>query len=283
MTVNKQVSLHGKRAFITKDDQVAARNGFVAGGDDKPSIVFPSPDTVAQFDDFLGDVVADQWNVVEGDTGAGSASAIQAGTNGIFRLYSTAGVATPASGEGQAINSGALNWKANQGPGSASGRLRFAARLKLESVNRSSKRIHVFAGFTDNTSYEFPAYDTGAGVISAAADYCGFLFSPGGDTGWSGVAGKSTAGDSGDQVDHLTNSITANKYDTLEVELARGTSDTGGSATFFVNGVPKGRINSPVASNVALTPVIAAFQQDTGGEYVDIDWMNVSAPRDTGI
>jgi len=51
MTVTKQVSLHGKRAFLTKEDILVARNAVAAGGDDKPTIVLPgSPDTVAVFD-----------------------------------------------------------------------------------------------------------------------------------------------------------------------------------------------------------------------------------------
>ena len=38
MTVTKQVSLHGKRAFLTKEDILVGRGGIAAGGDDKPTI-----------------------------------------------------------------------------------------------------------------------------------------------------------------------------------------------------------------------------------------------------
>lgn len=291
MSVTKQVSLHGKRAFITPDDQLAAKNGFVAGGDGKPAIVLPgSPDTTAIFEDYQrNDTGPHLISVLTTDTG--NANSLQAGTNGVFRLFSTMHPGTPnaptSTGKLSGLVGPSLNWKANQGPGAQSGRLRFGTRLKINTVARAealgTNRIHVFAGFTDLTTIEMPAYDTGAGVISAASDLVGFLFSPGGDTGWSAVAAKSTAGDSGDLIDHLSAAVTGNTYQTLEVEVHRGASDTGSTATFYIDGKAVGSISSPVASAVALTPAIYAFGQDTGTNFVDVDWVNVSAPRDTGL
>ena len=282
MTVTKQVSLHGKRAFVSKDDQLVGRNGFVAGGDDKPSIVFPSPDTVALFDDFLGDLVADEWAFVKGDTGTVTTGAIQAGTGGVFRLTNES---TPLNspGENLALTQGLVkNWKPDQG-GPKNGRLRFSARIKFPSVSRTAKRQHVFVGLGDSGGAEMPAYDTGVGIISNAADLVGFLFAPGGDTGWSLIAAKSTAGDSGDQLVVSGVSPSANTYSTLEMELRSGLNDTGITAHFWVDGVKRGSIASPVNSATALTPWIGFFDQDTGGEYLDIDYVAISAPRDTGL
>jgi hypothetical protein len=285
MTGTKQVSLHGVRAFLTPEDYLVGRGAIAAGGSDKPMIVLPgSPDMVAVFDDFLGDLVGDEWNYVEGDTG--SSGAIQAGTNGVFRLLGSVSDAAAPSAVRQ-INSGALNWKANQGSGNVPTRLRMGARLKIESTSRSAQRQSVFIGFTDVTTAEMPIYDTGgaAGPISAAADAVGFMFGARADTGWSAVSAKSTAGDSGDQLVVLGASYgpSSNVYSVVEVELTRGSSDTGGKATFFVNGIPRGTINSPVNSAVALTPTIACFDEDTGARFVDIDWINVAATRDTGM
>ena len=289
MSVKKQVSVHGRRAYVTPHNQLAAANGFVAGGIDKPAIVLPgAPDTVAMFQDFLS-VIDDTgapfpgggFRAVVGDTGHGFNT--PTGTNGILRLFHTVSTAAPkAPGAGLAVGHGRLAWAGDQGPGPESGRLRFGARLKTESVNRSSKRVHIFAGFTDNAVYEYPAYDTGAGVISNASDYMGFMLSPGGDTGWSAVAGKSTAGDSGDQLVHLSADVTANKYNVVELEYTRSAGDTGGRVTFFIDGDALGSFETPIASSTRLSPCIYAFQQDTGGERVEIDWINVSAPRDTG-
>lgn len=276
--------LHRRVLGISKDDQVLGSNGFVAGGGRYGSVVMPgSPNTVAVFDDFLGDLVGDEWSYVEGDTGY--SGAIVAGTNGIFRITGseTQAVAPTAAA---ALTGGIIKqWKANQGRGQAAGRLRLSWRGKLEVVSRAAEagRTHAFIGFSDSGGAEMPAYDTGAGVISNAADLVGFLFSPGGDTGWSLVAAKSTAGDSGDQLVISGKSPSANTYTVLEVEISQGMSDTGSAAVFYVDGVPVGQIKSPVNSATALTPWVGGFIQDTGAAVsIDTDWVNVSAPRDTG-
>jgi hypothetical protein len=294
MSFRKQVSLHGLRAFLTKDDDLVARNAHATGGEGKPSIILPgSPDTVAIFDDFLGDLVGDEWAAVEGsDTGTNAG--IVTGTNGVYRITDSVTVA----GTGPDVRVGALTqglmkqWKADMGKGSMKSdrRLRLTARVKLESVTRTvdGGRTHAFIGFSDSGGGEFPVFDTGAGMISQAADAVGFVFSPGGDTGWSCVAAKSVAGDSGDQLVVAGSSYgpSANTYTTLEVEIRSGLSDSGSSAFFFVDGKPVGRIASPVASNVALTPWIGAAGQDTGdaaGKFFDIDYINVAGSRDTGL
>lgn len=294
MSTTKQVSLHGKRAFISKDDQIVARNGFVAGGDDKPSITFPSPDTVASFEDFITTtydtgppIGGGLFKQVTGDTGNGSAT--RAATGGVFRLFNTPSVTAavaPAAGKGI---SGILAWKGNMGPGSTSGRLKMAARVRIVAddnntvLGRTTNRLHAYVGFTDIATYEYPVWDTGAGVISNPSDYMGFMLSPGGDTGWSGVAAASAANDSGDSVVSVYTGVTSGTYNVLEIDYNRGAGDTGGTVVFSVNGRPLATIDSPVVPTTALAPCIYAFQQDTGSQALDVDWVNVSGPRDTGL
>ena len=289
MTLRKQVSLHGLRAFLTKDNDLVARNALATGGEDKSTIVLPgSHSVVALFDDFLGDLIGDEWAYVEGDTGY--SNAIQTGTGGVTRITGseTNGV-SPA--ECAAITQGLMKqWKADMGVGSmkTDRRLRMSARVKFDSVSRTAEggRTHVFVGLADTGGAEFPAYDTGAGVISAAADLVGFMFSPGGDTGWSLVSVKSVAGDSGDQlvVAGSTNGPSANTYANLELEVNSGISDSGGTAHFWVNGVKVGRISSPVGSTVALTPWVGTWCQDTGyAQTLDVDYLALSGNRDTGL
>lgn len=281
MSISFLKGIHRRMLGITRDDQVIARDGFVAGGDDRPAIVLPGcPTHVALFDDFLGDLVADEWAFVEGDTGF--TGAVETGTGGIFRILSsnTGGVAPTANG---ALTQGLFkNWKANMG-GPKAGRLRLTARVKLENITRTADRIHAFIGFSDSGGAEMPAYDTGAGIISNAADLVGFLFAPGGDTGWSLISVKSTAGDSGDQLVVAGVGPTANTYTTLEVEVRSGLSDTGGRAHFWIDGVKRGTIDSPVGSAIALTPWLGFWCQDTGDQFFDIDYVAISAPRDTGL
>lgn len=287
MSINMLKGLHRRVLGITPRDKVVAPYGLVSGGDGKPAIVHPNFDTVSVFEDFVGSgnqaadtgvpIYGNHFRRLAGDTG--HHAAFVAGTNGVFRLFSTPSVgAAKTAAAGQAIG-GALQWKGNAGPDNRNGTLRFAARLKAETINRSIKRLHIFAGFTDIATFEYPCFDTGAGVQTAADDFVGFMFSPGGDTGWSAVSGRATS----DQVLALGVAPVTNTYDIIEVEVSRGTSDTGGSATFYVNGRAVGRIDSPVSSSVALNPVIYAFQQDTGMEYLDIDYVHVSSTRDTGL
>lgn len=290
MSMSFLKSLHRRAIGIGRDDKIIARAGFVAGGEDKPAIVLPgNPDTVALFDDFLGDLVADEWAYVEADTGY--AGAIQTGTSGVFRITGSETQAVTGDSAAAALTGGLVkNWKANQGVGSmkTDRALRLSARVKLETVTRTAEggRTHAFIGFSDSGGAEAPAYDTGAGVISTAADMVGFLFSPGGDTGWSLVSAKSVAGDSGDQlvVAGASYGPSDNTYATLEVEVRSGLSDTGGTAHFYINGIKRGTISSPVASTVALTPWVGMWVQDTGAaQFMDIDYIAVSAPRDTGL
>lgn len=287
MTIRKQVSIHGRRAYVSPDDDVVSRGAHATGGEDKASIHIPgSSSTVALFDDFLGDLIPDEWAHVLGDTGY-PAAAITTGTNGVLRMSGseTQAVAPTAA---QALTQGLMKqWKVDSG-GPKNGRLRMTARLKVDTVTRTAEagRAHVFVGFSDSGGAEMPAYDTGAGIISNAADLCGFLLSPGGDTGWSLVSAKSTAGDSGDQlvVAGSTYAPTSNVYTELEMEIRSGSSDTGATAHFWIDGTPVGSISSPVGSAIAMTPWIGMFGQDTGwANNLDIDYVAISAPRDTGL
>ena len=264
---------------VAPDEKIVARKGIVSGGDGEPSMYHNSPTTVARVIDFISDT--GDITYLSGDTG--TASGLQAGTNGVWRLMQTpSATMAKTSAAAEEINSSSLQWKADQGPGK-DGELRFAARVKLGSVSRTTNRLHVFAGFKDVASIEHPAYDTGGGIISASSDYVGFMFSPGGDTGWSAVAAAGVAGDSGDTTVALDTGVAANVYDYLEVVVRHSHGDTGGRATFFINGQPKGSIDSPVGSTTALVPCVSAWQQDTGSQYADVDIFEVSGLRDTGL
>jgi hypothetical protein len=289
MSVTKQVSLHGKRAYLTKDDQVVARNGFVAGGDAKPAIVLPgSPDTVAIFDDFLGDTGRPlragtdfNWRVLDGDTGTdtGSNVVIAPGTSGILRIT---GGDTPVDQVKMGIT-GALQWKGNQGsiPTDTKNGLRFGCRLKLGEIkDTGNSRAAVWVGFTDTIAAEAPVIDTGGAIVSTASNAVGIGLGSGGDTGWVAYA---VNGDTEATPVVLDTGPTAGVYDTLEIEVHHGVSDTGGTATFYVNGQVAGSIAAPIAMNVALAPQVLLWSDTGGGQQLDVDWINVSAPRDTGL
>jgi hypothetical protein len=270
----KQVSKHGNRLYISPNDMTVSRNAFGAGGEGKPRIVLPgSPDTVAIFDDFLGDTGLMDWTSVTGDTGVAGAGSVAkvTGAGGVLRITTSAdAVLTPVAAIG--ITTGLQKqWKGNQG------NLRMSARVKIGTLAGSE----LFVGFSDSGGAEMPAYDTGGGIITNMANGVGFVY--GGNSGtttWRGIAARGVLTDSGDQSVTLTSSPTANVYDVIEVALA---SDSGEHAKFYVNGKLEGTISQPIDAAVALVPVIMAFASDAAALPFDIDYVNVSANRDTGL
>jgi hypothetical protein len=275
MSISVLKGIHRRALGLTTRDETISRTGFVSGGDDRPAIVLPgNPDTVALFDDFLGDTGEFDWTSVTGDTGAAGLGTVAkvTGTGGVARITtSDNAVLTPVSAIGfsQGLQK---QWKANQG------NLRLSARVKIGTLAGSE----FYVGFSDSGGAEMPAYDTGGGIITNMADGIGFVY--GGNSGtttWRGIAARSVAGDSGDQTSTLTSSPTANVYQTLEVALD---GDSGQLfADFYVNGVKEGRISQPVNATTALTPVVMAFASDAAALTFDVDYINVSANRDTGL
>lgn len=303
MTHKKLKSLHGQSAYLSAEDILVGNVAVGAGGQKgKASVILPgSPDYTAIWDDFHGSysgltavdtggkiTIQDTghaglyFNVVVADDG--SSSAIVAGTNGIYRFTGSATANGAPTDSERGMVGKTLNWKADQGPGQG-GHLRLAARIKRNkyAAHGGTSCGALFVGFTDVLTVEFPIWDTGAadtGGVTQASDAVGIIWTANGDTGFVGCA---IAGDVEKALVPLTNTApTANEWVTLEVEISSGTSDTGGLATFYVDGVAKGQIVGPVTSNVALAPCI--YHWDTGSsDVLDVDWINVSAPRDTGV
>jgi hypothetical protein len=280
----KQISLHGLRAYLSRLNALVARGPVASGGESSigrqgGTVVLPgSPGTVALFHDFLGHLADtggfDGWEFVNGDNDTGATGSIGyvSATNGVIRLNGVTSM-QPAPAHNLGLASNAMqNWKANQG------NLRFAARVKLPSLATAN----VYVGFSDSGGADMPAYDTGTnaaiGFLSNMTNGAGFMFGPGGSsTAWRPVA---TAGDS-DQVASggTSASPTANTYDVLEIEFS---PDSGQVVDFYVNGVNAGRISNPVNAAAGLVPGFWMFSNDTGTTQLDIDWVNVSANRDTG-
>jgi hypothetical protein len=263
--------VHRRHLGIGNDGQVIAPQGLETGGDGYPTIVYPAPNSVAMFDDFTGKTVTDTWTTVVVDTGqtiTPRATVNAAFTNGVLGLKSSATTTdqTPIGGA-QSVAS-VLNWKANQGG------LRFSTRLKIATLAGNT----VYAGFTDTGGNEMPAYDTGGGILTPASDYFGFICSgEGGATqqAWRAVAGKATVDQS------ATTGVTpvANTYTTLECEVTQD----GNTATFWIDGRPVASIPSAaVTPTVGLAAGIYRANTDAAENFVDVDWINISAHRDTG-
>jgi len=262
-------SIHGRKGGFDKDGDLISGRSFRAGYNGKQR-VFGSPAVVEFWDDFLGDVVADQWNALEGSDSATSDAAILAGgIGGVLRF--TTGDVTGVTAANVLANVEeyvqALQWQASNGG------LTFECRIALSSITTS----FCFVGFTDlAASAELPIEGSGTadGLTTNASDAVGFLFDVRMTTkDWwlTGVAANTdaTAVDSGV-------APVAAAYNTLRVEV-----DASGDASFFIDGVNVGYVASAVTAATDLTPVIAVSKAyaDTVSITADLDYVHVAMAR----
>lgn len=218
------------------------------------------------YDDFLGDVLTDQWGSAEGaDDSTSAVAAVVAGAaNGVCRITTGDGDTSTMAGSGVQVTS-FLNWKAN------SGNLIFEARVALSAITS----ISVFVGLTDQvSSLEMPINSAGSSdtITTTATDAVGFFFDTAQviDNWW--IAGVKNDTDA----THANTTIApvAATYQVLRIEL-----DASGNARFWIDGVFVGTVVSAVTATVALAPVIAAFNRTTSSRNVDIDYVLVQADR----
>ena len=265
--------LHGRSVGLAAEGTIGAAKGrralisgggFVAGHRGK-QIVFPSPDKVALFDDFLGDVLADEWNPVETDTD-GAQAVLAGGIGGTLRI-------TTGNDDGNVVVlpdlSGVtsyLNWQASNGG------LRMVARIKISRITLA----YIFVGFTDLITIEAPIYSAGSvdTITTDATDAVGFMFDTGMATDTFHLVGVATNVDATRQA--ITAAPVADDYMTLALEVSAA-----GVATFFVNGVQVGTpMTGAVTAAADLTPVIYASNTDgTSALTLDVDYINVSMNR----
>ena len=247
----------GKRALISG-------GGFVAGHRGR-QIVLPSPDKVALFDDFLGDVLADQWNAVETDTD-GAQAVLAGGIGGTLRITTGNDDANVVVLPDLSGVTSYLNWQA------VNGGLRMIARVKISRITLA----YMFVGFTDLVTIEAPIYSAGSvdTITTDATDAVGFMFDTGMATDTFHLVGVATDVDATRQA--ISTAPVADDYITLALEVSAT-----GVATFFVNGLQVGTPMSGAVTPAAdLTPAIYASNTDgTSALTLDVDWINVSMNR----
>lgn len=231
-------------------------------------IVYPDALTVALFDDFEGDVVADQWNFTEGTDNTTSDGAINAALNGEFLLTAGDSAGTVAADYSQLNRE--LNWQGQQD-------LWFAARIKLASI----ASVSAFIGFSDTKALEGPIYSAASAntLTSDATDAVGFMF----DTSmaaanWWAVG---VANDVDATAQNLGVAPVAATYETLAIQLRMNPVTNVVTAIFYRNGQP---IGSPMASacrhNISLTPHFGIRPRTAvAGKTLTIDWVNVAGKR----
>lgn len=255
-----QVSLHGvgPTGFgLNADGDLISRGKFVSPAVDKQVVLF---------DDFLGDVIADQWNVVEGADTTTSDAAIVSGINGILRLTTGDSATLTYAGNGIQVTQGAFyNFRASDGG------LALEARLKISAITTAA----FFVGFTDLGTFEAPIESAGSGntLTSNATDAVGFMFDTRmtDDNIW--LVGVKADTDATAQ--NTAVAPVADTFITLRVEV-----DADGDATFFINGDRVGSVMSnAITASTALTPTIAATSLVAATRTIDVDYLLASKHR----
>jgi len=263
MADNKiQVSLHG---FSEATGKGFNKDGdLISGG---RIIAQRRPDKLVKlFDDFLGDVIADQWAVVEGaDTGTSDA-VVTNGIGGTLVMTTGDSATVTYAGNGIQITQGAYyNWKA------ANGGLRMEARLKVSAITN----VALFVGFTDLGTFEGPIESAGSAdtITTNATDAVGFMFDTRMSTDDIWLVGVANDTDATKQ--DTSTALVADTYITLGVEI-----NADGDADFFINGAKVGsRMADAVTASVALTPTIAATSITTATRTVTVDYIDVEMHR----
>lgn len=243
---------------------VISRKGYVSGAKGF-EFKLNDPNTVVTYDDFLGDVVADQWAFAEGTDSGTSDGAIVAAVNGTFVLTPGDSAGTTAADAAQ-LTSGTLQWKANQGG------LVMQVRAKLAEITS----VCTFIGLTDTASLEVPiesaaSVDT---ITTTATDAVGFFFDTDMSTDNWWFAGVANNVDATHQ--NVGSAPVADTYATFRIEV-----DSSGAALGFYNGVPVGiRMSGAVTPTVALTPIcVVRPNSAAAGKLLTVDYIYVAADR----
>jgi hypothetical protein len=238
--------------------------GGFRSGPHGSQISLPGPNRVVLFDDFLGDVLADEWNAVETDTD-GAQAVLAGGIGGVLRITSGNddgnGVVLPdASGV-----TSYLNWQASNGD------LVFQTRFKMSRITDA----YAFLGFTDLTTIEAPIICNSAETITTnASDAVGFVF----DTNFTADTWHlcGVAGDTDATAQILTAAPVADDYATYRIEVTAA-----GKATFYINGNQVGTtMSGAVTASADLTPVVLVSNQDgTSALTAEVDYIHVAMDR----
>jgi len=254
-------------ALTDKFPVISAATGRAATGTlQKLDDLVKGKQYVRLFDDFLGDVIADQWSAAQGTDGQGAIAAVVAGAaGGAVRL--TCGDTVTVSESLSSLTHG-LNWKANQGG------LVFETKV---TPGASVASVAYFIGLTDvlaTTTLEEPATLATATITYNAADAVGFLFDTGATTDvFYGVGVKATTGIA--FASALAGSApVASTAVTLKIEVSAT-----GTATFYIDGVSIGSLANAVTATVALTPIISIMARTTATKTIDVDYIDLKALR----
>ena len=218
---------------------------------------------VKLFDDFLGDVIADQYSTGADTGGSGGSTAVTAAVNGVLRITTD----DQTDGDRIALTT-QLNWQASDGGMIMEARLKCVTAITYRTI---------FVGFTDvlasSTTVEMPIEMSGTTLTSTATDAVGFMYDTAStnDT-WYGVGVKADA--DATAVDSTIAPV-AGTFQTLRVQV-----NPDGDARFYINGKLIGTVEDAITVSVACTPIIALEAQGAAAaKILDVDYLYVEGGR----
>lgn len=270
MAAEIKKSILGRRLGLTSGGRLVCPQGFISG-DPGSQRYHGNPGMVEIWDDFLGDVIADEWNSRKGSDGATVDWAVNAQKNGVIRGVTGAGAGVTMAANGIQIDS-ALNWYPSQGG------LSMQARV-LSPTSVAS--LALFIGFTDQVAaLEMPATISSGTLTTNFTDGVGFLFDTAATAATMKLVGVANDVDATMQ-DTGAAYLSTTVWRTFRVELdydSVGASLVG--ANFYIDGAQVGTtMLTPCTATVALTPVIAGFRRTATLANIDIDYLHVAAVR----
>jgi hypothetical protein len=226
---------------------------------DKLKRAVAGPTTVTLFDDFFGDVIADQWSAAEGNDDLAVIAAVNSQPNGVVRQVT--GDTTTLSESGVSLTHG-LNWRASNGG------LVFEARITPVS---SVASVCYFVGLTDTlatTTLELPATLATTTITYVADNAVGWLYDTAATTDvFYGVGVKATSG-----VAFASAVVGAAPVADTAMVLRIEVSSTG-TASFYQDGVLMGTMANAVTATTQLTPIVAAMARTTAAKTLDVDYI----------
>lgn len=218
-------------------------------------------------DDFLGDVISDQWSAGQGTDGQGAIAVVVAGQHGGVIALTSGDAGTGYAADASVLTQ-ALNWIPSNGG------LFMEARVKCVT---SVANICLNVGFSDvlaTTTVEEPISCSGTTLTTNATDAAVWVYDTAQTTDVFNIQGVKA------NVDTALTAATGSLAPAADTWVLLGVAiDSSGHATFYHNGVNVGTVANAVTASVALTPHISYNARTTTSKVLHVDYMRVSALR----
>jgi len=211
-------------------------------------------DKVIYFDDFLGDVLRDEWTPSGNN---GGTEAITAGTGGTVTLTTT------STSEDRSILAGGLNWYPAQNPA-------FFARVQVDNIATVGINIGLTDAVTeanDHLAFEIST----ATIVDTCTDGVSWVFDTDATAKYWHYCNTKDSTQGGTSYGVAPVNAT---YAVLGVSI-----DSDGNATFWYNGQQVGYKASAVTSTTPLCPFMGVIARTSAARILTVDYVALFQDR----